>query len=371
MSLAGIAAPAGRRPHLTGLLVGSGAAGLALLAILTLPDAALPGVLAASLLLGAAFVLLDFGFVGGFRALLERGDGRAVGASFVMPAVAALAIVPLGSLAEGYGRFVAPVGMSLVIGAAMFGLGMQIANGCGSGVLVAAGQGSRRMWVTLPFFCVGGVIGSLLLPTALAWPSLGELDLVAWLGPWGALLAIEALLALGALVVLRGARPTWSALRNAAAIGALAGLLFLASGMPWGITAGLTLWAAKLVQGVGFDLASQPFWTEAWARAALEGPALASHSSLSNLGLLLGALIAAAAKGQLRHATPLGRRGAAGAALGGLLMGIGARLSFGCNVGAFLGGASSASLHGLAWFLAVLPGCWLGIRLRPLFGLAR
>jgi hypothetical protein len=371
VSLAGASLPAVPRPHVAGVLVGSGGAGLLLLVVLALPDSALPGVLMASLLLGGAFVMLDFGFVGGFRALLERGDGRAVGASFLMPAVAALAIVPMGSLLEGHGRFVAPVGTSLVVGAAMFGVGMQIANGCGSGVLVAAGQGSRRMWVTLPFFCLGGVIGSLLLPSAMALPSLGEADLVAWLGPWGALLAIEAMLLVVALVVLRGARPAWSALRNAAAIGALAALLFLASGMPWGITAGLTLWAAKLVQGMGFDLATQSFWAEAWARAALEGPVFASHSSLSNFGLLLGALIAAAAKGQLRHGTPLGRRGVAGAVLGGLLMGIGARLSFGCNVGAFLGGASSASLHGLVWFLAVLPGCWLGIRLRPVSGLPR
>ncbi|MCC6716767.1 MAG: YeeE/YedE family protein, partial [Acetobacteraceae bacterium] len=57
--------------------------------------------------------------------------------------------------------------------------------------------------------------------------------------------------------------------------------------------------------------------------------------------------------------------------LGGLLMGVGARLSAGCNVGAFLGGASSGSLHGLVWLLACLPGCWLGIRLRPMFGFGR
>ena len=31
------------------------------------------------------------------------------------------------------------------------------------------------------------------------------------------------------------------------------------------------------------------------------------------------------------------------AAIGGLLMGIGARLSFGCNIGAFLGGTASGS----------------------------
>jgi uncharacterized membrane protein YedE/YeeE len=64
-------------------------------------------------------------------------------------------------------------------------------------------------------------------------------------------------------------------------------------------------------------------------------------------------------------------RGALGAALGGLLMGVGARLSFGCNVGAFLGGASSGSAHGVVWLLAALPGCWLGLRARPWFGLAR
>ena len=36
---------------------------------------------------------------------------------------------------------------------------------------------------------------------------------------------------------------------------------------------------------------------------------------------------------------------------------------------AFLGGVSSGSLHGFAWFVAVLPGGWIGLRLRPVFGL--
>ncbi|MDP3418478.1 YeeE/YedE thiosulfate transporter family protein [Falsiroseomonas sp.] len=371
MSLAGIAPPATTRPHLLAFLGGLAACLLVLLAILPLADGALPGVFAAALVLGIAFVLMDFGFAGSFRALLERGDGRMAGASFAAPAVAALVILPMAGLAEGYGRFVAPVGLSLVLGAALFGIGMQIASGCGSGVLVAAGQGSRRMAVALPFFCVGGVVGSLLLPAALRLPSLGALDLVPWFGPWGGLLVTEALLALAAAAVLRGAWPGWSALRRAAIIGALAALLFLASGMPWGITTELTLWAAQPAQWLGADLMAHEFWQVPWAQAALAGPLLASPSSLANLGLMLGAFLAAAARGQLRHGVALGWRGAAGAALGGLLMGIGARLSFGCNIGAFLGGASSASLHGLAWFLAVLPGCWLGIRLRPAFGLQR
>jgi uncharacterized protein len=52
-------------------------------------------------------------------------------------------------------------------------------------------------------------------------------------------------------------------------------------------------------------------------------------------------------------------------------MGWGARLGFGCNIGAFVGGVASGSLHGWLWFLAALPDCLVGIRLRPLFGLSR
>ena len=59
------------------------------------------------------------------------------------------------------------------------------------------------------------------------------------------------------------------------------------------------------------------------------------------------------------------------AALGGLICGWGARLGFGCNIGAFIGGVGSGSLHGWIWFVMALAGCWVGIRLRPLFGLSR
>jgi hypothetical protein len=52
-------------------------------------------------------------------------------------------------------------------------------------------------------------------------------------------------------------------------------------------------------------------------------------------------------------------------------MGWGARLGFGCNIGAFVSGVASGSLHGWVWFGAALVGCIVGIRFRPLFGLSR
>ena len=62
-------------------------------------------------------------------------------------------------------------------------------------------------------------------------------------------------------------------------------------------------------------------------------------------------------------------RTALAAVLGGILMGIGARLANGCNIGAYLAGVASGSLSGWVWGLAALGGTWVGLRLRPVFGL--
>ena len=57
------------------------------------------------------------------------------------------------------------------------------------------------------------------------------------------------------------------------------------------------------------------------------------------------------------------------AVIGGLLPGVGARMAYGCNIGAFFSGVASFSLHGWIWILFALPGNWVGVQLRPLFGL--
>jgi hypothetical protein len=57
------------------------------------------------------------------------------------------------------------------------------------------------------------------------------------------------------------------------------------------------------------------------------------------------------------------------AVIGGLTMGYGARLAYGCNIGAFFSGVASGSLHGWVWIVCAVAGNLIGIRLRPLFRL--
>jgi hypothetical protein len=63
-------------------------------------------------------------------------------------------------------------------------------------------------------------------------------------------------------------------------------------------------------------------------------------------------------------------RSLAAAVAGGLMLGYGARIAFGCNIGAYFSGVASTSLHGWVWLASAFTGNILGTRLRPWFGLA-
>jgi hypothetical protein len=265
-----------------------------------------------------------------------------------------------------------------VIGAFVFGIGMQLANGCGSGTLYTAGGGSGRMLIVLALFIVGGVIGSLQLPAFMALGGVDPILASDYFGAWGGLAATLASIALAAAAVIAVARwrgasiaPRRSLVIGAVLIGALAIATFVAGGHPWSVTFGFTLWGGKIATLMGLDLSNAPFWQWPGPKRALAESILTDTSSLTDIGMILGAMAAAAATKPFARATWPPLPSLVAAAIGGLLMGWGARLGFGCNIGAFVGGVASGSLHGWVWFAAALGGCAIGIRLRPLFGLSR
>jgi uncharacterized membrane protein YedE/YeeE len=89
-----------------------------------------------------------------------------------------------------------------------------------------------------------------------------------------------------------------------------------------------------------------------------------------NFGIVIGALTAAALAGNLRFSVRMSWFSLAAAVGGGLLLGYGARLAYGCNIGAFFSGIASTSLHGWVWIVAAVLGNVIGVRLRPLLRLA-
>jgi uncharacterized membrane protein YedE/YeeE len=311
--------------------------------------------------LGAAFLKAEFSYTASWRRFLNKGEAGGLLGGFIVIAVAALAIVPVAALSPKFGGAVAPLGPSLIIGSFAFGLGMQLANGCGSGTLYTAGGGSGRMLVTLAFFVIGSVLGSMSLAPVLALGGVDPILAKDYFGPWGGLaVTLLSLAAVAAVIVAiakkRGANfiPSRSYIVGGIVIGLLCIFVFAAGGHPWSVTFGYTVWGAKIATLLGVDLSQYGFWQWDGPKHALASSVLSDTSSLTDFGMLFGAMAAAAAtKPFARNPWP---------PLGSLLA---------AAIGAFVGGIASGSLHGWVWFAMALAGSWFGIRLRPLFGMSR
>ena len=74
-----------------------------------------------------------FGFTTAFRVFVTTGDGRGLRAQMLMLAVATLLFAPMLASGEvlgtAVGGAVAPVGLSVLVGAFIFGVGMQLGGG--------------------------------------------------------------------------------------------------------------------------------------------------------------------------------------------------------------------------------------------------
>jgi len=347
--------------------------------------------------LGVALFNSRFGFTSAWRQLVAVGQGRALQAHMLMLAVACLLFAPLLAAGTGFRGTeiegsVSPVGTSLLVGAFLFGVGMQIGGSCASGTLFAVGSGQSAIVLTLAGFVIGSVIGAWHLPfwTTQVWtgPKVSFADTP--LGYPGAVLISLSLMALVVLAtvvigrrrqppaldrppvargfarVIRGSWPLWV---GALVLAGLNALTLWLSGGAWGVTSAFALWGSKALDAVGVDVASWGYWQTPANAEKLTGPVLADRTSVMNFGIMIGALVASAAAGAFTLHRRIPGKLAAGAIIGGVLMGYGARLAYGCNIGAYFGGIASFSLHGWVWGAVAILGTVVGLKARPLFGL--
>lgn len=351
--------------------------------------------------LGLVLFHAAFGFASTWRAFLADGRGAGLRAQMLMLAVATAIFLPAmahGTLfGQPVGGALAPFGTSVLVGAFLFGVGMQLGGGCASGTLYTVGGGSGRMVVTLIFFVAGSLLGTAHTPWWSQTPNLGTISLLSELGLTGALaaqLGAFALIAVATMVVEKqrhgrldhgGAglastgggtgfaarlwRGPWPLLIGAVALALLNGVTLALAGHPWTVSFGYALWGAKVAGALGADVAAWEFWTWPYPRQALAGSVFAEATSVMNMGIVVGAFLAAGLAGKFGPLRRLDWGAITAAAVGGLLMGYGARIAYGCNVGAYFSGIASGSLHGWLWFIAALAGTYIGTALRPRFGL--
>jgi len=232
----------------------------------------------------------------------------------------------------------------------------------------------------LPLFALGSFLGSLHLGF---WLDLGRVQPVGLVNQFGwvqALLITLAALALAAVAVrwyvgrasqAAGQAPKPLLVRKwmlgAVLLALLATANLLIAGQPWGVVYGFGLWAAKLAQATdAADLAGNWFWSQGGNAARLQETVLMDVTSITNIGILGGALWVSA--GKATTAKPLNGTQWAVALVAGLALGYSSRLAFGCNVGAMLSGISTGSIHGWIWVPLAFAGTIFGLRIRRHFG---
>lgn len=345
---------------------------------------------------GVCLLHAMFGFTGGWRQFIRSRNSVGVRAQLYLLALTAILFFPiLGGVFEGTSAFgaVSPVGYSVLVGAFLFGIGMQLGGGCGSGTLFTMGQGQMDMLLTLLFFIVGATIGSAHLDWWLELGSIGKVSLIDDYGWLPALLMTLVLLMILFLLVvfldrrknqrikpvfkpmsrnqivntlLFGKWPLWWAVIG---ITILNLLTLLIAGHPWSITFAFSLWGTKFWSAIGGDISNWIFWQQTIPAQLLERSVLWENTSVMNFGLILGAGLAATLAGRFAPVTKMTKSKWFAVIVGGLLLGYGARLAFGCNIGALLAGVSSGSGHAWLWLVSAFIGNIVGTRLRVVIGL--
>ena len=339
-----------------------------------------------------------FGFIADRR-------GAGLRAQMLMLAVTCVVFFPLLASGTFMGQplrgSVSPIGVGVAAGAFIFGVGMQLGGGCASGTLFSVGGGSTRMLITLFFFIIGSVIGTAHMGWWTALPAWAATSIVTKWGAWPALAASLALFGAIAWITMAAERSRhgqliegppalsepprtiggrWRVERRwltgpwplvAGAIGlAVVNIATLTiGGRPWGVTSAFALWGAKWFAALGIDVASWSYWTAPAQANALKSSVLMDVTSVMDFGIILGALLAAILAGRFAPAWKVSGRSLAAAVIGGLLLGYGARIAYGCNIGAYFSGIASGSLHGWLWLVAAFLGNIAGTSLRPMFDL--
>lgn len=373
------------------------AAGLLAWAIAATSGSAKVVLFAVGIALGATLFHSRFGFTSAWRQLVAVGQGRALQAHMVMLGLAVVLFAVIFERGSGWfdttpAGFYAPITLALFVGAALFGIGMQLGGSCASGTLFATGSGNLAVVITLAGFIGGSALGVAGWDFWNSGPGFVKfadpVSLPESFGRWGGVvvslviiaavaLVAEAIIrrrrppsieavptATGAARVLRGSWPIWV---GAILLAVLNATVLLVTGRPWGVTSAFRLWASQLLDAAGVDVASWSFWKD---RPGLDKSVLHDNTSVANFGIIVGALITSATAGgfALYKRIPTGT--VVAGVLGGVLMGYGATFAAGCNIGAYFSGIASGSAHGYLWAVAALGGTWIGLKLRPLFGLA-
>jgi hypothetical protein len=129
---------------------------------------------------------------------------------------------------------------------------------------------------------------------------------------------------------------------------------------PWGVSGPFANWGAWMFRAIGGSVDKWNYFSSQGAQATLNAGFLNDPGSIRNLGIIVGALFATLMASQFKFKKIKSSKQVVAAMAGGLLMGYGARIGFGCNIGALYSGIASLSVSGWVFALFLFFGAVVG-----------
>ncbi len=336
--------------------------------------------LALGMLLGATLNLFHFGFTRAYYSMVVQRHTLGMRAILFLLGFSSLLFFPLLSESDTLRGFYRPVSLSLVIGSMVFGVGMFLAGTCSSGTLSRVGSLSMSAIATLTGLIAGATLAAWQYEVWQTLPALAPirfLDLDWRIALVGQLTIITALYALA--IRFESSRHgkadsllthPWLWAIILLTLGNLTTLLL--TGQPWSIATTYPYWGLRLNDQLGGPIQDWGFWSYTAQMAILfdQAPWQAPISVMA-IGLILGSLTVNVLRADKTLSKPFQWYQLPVALLGGVLMGYGAIIAYGCNVGALFSGIASGSLHGWIWFASSLAGYALAVNIQRKWALRR
>ena len=137
-------------------------------------------------------------------------------------------------------------------------------------------------------------------------------------------------------------------------------LLLVFTGSPWRITSGFLYWGAWVLEKLGFNPATWYYFSAYGNKLSPTETFLNNSFTVINIAVIAGVLLITLWNSEFKWKKIKSVKQFAFALGGGIIMGYGTRLSFGCNIGAFFSAIPSFSLHGWVYGIFMFAGAWIG-----------
>ena len=153
----------------------------------------------------------------------------------------------------------------------------------------------------------------------------------------------------------------WPYITGAVLLAVLNIVLLITTGAPWRVTSGFLYLGAWILELIGIEPSSWYYFNINSGDILLNGESFINNSYIvMNCAIILGALLGALWASEFKIRKIKNKKQLFFALAGGVLMGYGSRLSFGCNIGSYFSAIPSFSLHGWVFAMFMFVGAWIG-----------